>query len=120
MHELKRSLSAMWVVFGFLECTGFCGSEGSVRCHSQVVMCVADVSVGQSIALRPLADGVFVETSPGVKPGDLVACMRVRIHGIPRFSNIQKFAVVTRVKLQSEAAPAYRPAPPKVEVCMHR
>ncbi|XP_024372650.1 uncharacterized protein [Physcomitrium patens] len=79
-----------------------------------------DVSVGQSIALRPLADGVFVETSPGVKPGDLVACMRVRIHGIPRFSNIQKFAVVTRVKLQSEAAPAYRPAPPKVEVCMHR
>lgn len=79
-----------------------------------------DVSAGQSITLHPLADGVFVETSPGVKPGNLVACMRVRIHGIPRFSNIEKFAVITRVKVQSEATPAYRPAPPKVEVCMHR
>lgn len=81
---------------------------------------MADVSAGQSITLHPLADGVFVETSPGVKPGKLVACMRVRIHGIPRFSNIEKFAVITRVKVQSEATPAYRPAPPKVEVCMHR
>ena len=85
-----------------------------------VVVCLADVSVGESITLRPLADGVFVETSPGVKLGDLVACMRVRIHGIPRLRNIDKFAVITRVKVQSAASPAYRPALPKVEVCMHR
>ena len=81
-------------------------------------MCVADVSVGESITLCPLADGVFVETLPRVKPGNLVACMR--IHGIPRLLNVERFAVITRIKVQAAASPAYGPALPKVEVCMHR
>lgn len=62
----------------------WCELNSVLNCFVFVVVCVTDVSVGESITLRPLADGVFVETSPGVKPGDLVACMRVRIHGIPR------------------------------------
>ncbi|KAG0581006.1 hypothetical protein KC19_4G217300 [Ceratodon purpureus] len=79
-----------------------------------------DVAVGETITLRPMSDGVFVESSPGVKPGSLVACMRIRIHGIPRLRNIEKFAVVTRVKVEAAAQSVYRPALPKVEVCMHR
>ncbi|XP_024386150.1 uncharacterized protein [Physcomitrium patens] len=79
-----------------------------------------DVSVGQSLTLRPLVDGVFVETSPGVKPGGLVACMRVRIQGIPRFSNVKKISVITRVKVQYATDSLYWPAVPKVEVCLHR
>lgn len=81
---------------------------------------MADVSVGQSLTLRPLVDGVFVETSPGVKPGGLVACMRVRIQGIPRFSNVKKISVITRVKVQYATDSLYWPAVPKVEVCLHR
>lgn len=81
---------------------------------------LADVTIGEAIKLRPVADGVFVESSPGVRAGDLVACMRVRIHGISRIKNLKKFAVVTRVRVQAADSAAYRISVPKVEVCVHR
>ena len=68
---------------------------------------LADVSLGEKTALRPLADGVFVESSPGVNPGDLVACMRVRINGLSRIKNVKKFALSTRIKVQYAATASY-------------
>lgn len=85
-----------------------------------VFILLADVTIGEAIKLRPVADGVFVESSPGVRAGDLVACMRVRIHGISRIKNLKKFAVVTRVRVQAADSAAYRISVPKVEVCVHR
>lgn len=78
------------------------------------------MSLGEKTCLRPLADGVFVESSPGVKPGDLVACMRVRINGLSRIQNMKKFALSTRIKVEHAATAAYTFSHSKVEVCLHR
>ncbi|CAM6048891.1 unnamed protein product [Sphagnum compactum] len=76
---------------------------------------VPDVAVGEPVTLRMLQVGEYVESSPGMKPGELVACARVRIPGQSRSKNYHKFADTMLVKVD-----AVHPSLAKLEVCFHK
>lgn len=78
----------------------------------------ADVRVGIPVTLQ-LKHAPFIETSPGIKPGSLIACERFHIPGLPRFNNINKYAHSFRVKVESSEVLSGRYAE-KIEVCFHR
>ncbi|CAK9273477.1 unnamed protein product [Sphagnum jensenii] len=76
---------------------------------------VPDVAVGEPVTLRMLQVGEYVESSPGMKPGELVACARVRIPGQSRSKNYHKFADTMLVTVD-----AVHPSLAKLEVCFHK
>ncbi|KAH9562835.1 hypothetical protein CY35_05G093300 [Sphagnum magellanicum] len=75
----------------------------------------ADVAVGEPVTLRMLQVGEYVESSPGMKPVELVACARVRIPGQSRSKNYHKFADTMLVTVD-----AVHPSLAKLEVCFHK
>ncbi|GLJ49047.1 hypothetical protein SUGI_1034640 [Cryptomeria japonica] len=65
-----------------------------------------------------LPTGPLVESSPGVKPGTIIAGERVCIPGLKRFQNLKKYAHSRRVRVQySEGLSKTHP---KIELCLHR
>jgi hypothetical protein len=79
------------------------------------MVALADVAVGEPVTLRMLQVGEYVESSPGMKPGELVACARVRIPGQSRSKNYHKFADTMLVTVD-----AVHPSLAKLEVCFHK
>eukprot|EP01018_Ginkgo_biloba_P009723 Gb_34412 [translate_table: standard] len=77
-----------------------------------------DVHVGIPVTIQ-LQFAPFVEASPGVRPGSLVACERVHIPGLPRFRNVKKYAHSFRLKVESSEAISQR-YPQNIEVCLHQ
>ncbi|KAF8410241.1 hypothetical protein HHK36_002765 [Tetracentron sinense] len=66
-----------------------------------------------------ISSGLPVEISPGSKPGALMVCERVQIHGLSRLKDLKKFAHSMKVKVKVvETSPRVRLQ--KVEVCFHR
>lgn len=79
---------------------------------------IKDVRIGIPVTLQ-LNLAPFIEASPGVKPGSLIACERVHIPGLPRFTNINKYAHSYRVRVESSEVLSGRFAE-KIEVCIHQ
>ncbi|RWR77953.1 Transmembrane protein 194 [Cinnamomum micranthum f. kanehirae] len=75
-------------------------------------------SVAHPTTLR-LSSGLLVENSPGSKPGALMACERVRIVGLPRLQNLQKYANSLKVKVNTTGTSS-RALQQNAEVCFHR
>ncbi|XP_015578522.1 uncharacterized protein LOC8283377 [Ricinus communis] len=72
--------------------------------------------VGESSKLQ-LSPSLQVFKSPGTKPGSLVLCERVYIHGLSRLKNLQKFSHTLKVTISHSSSSLRRP---NVEVCFHR
>ncbi|KAA8531556.1 hypothetical protein F0562_006265 [Nyssa sinensis] len=72
--------------------------------------------VAQAPTLQ-LSPGLPVEKSPGLKPGNVVVCERVQIHGLSRLRDLRKFAHSLKVKVSHVNSSARLP---DVEVCFHR
>lgn len=77
-----------------------------------------DVRIGIPVTLQ-LKVAPFIDASPGVKPGSLIACERVHIPGLPRLTNINKYAHSFRVRVESSEVLSGRFAE-KIEVCFHQ
>lgn len=66
-----------------------------------------------------LPPGKLVESSPGLKPGAVVACNRVHILGVSRFWNISKYAHALKLSVAFVTEDAGLRVP-VFEVCFHR
>ncbi|GAA0146981.1 hypothetical protein LIER_06795 [Lithospermum erythrorhizon] len=95
---------------------------------SSVLLSIIFIAFGSSYATQlslvvsnatelQLSPGVVVEQSPGAKPGTKLLCERIKIHGLSRLKNLEKFADSVKVKV-SYVNPSSRPL--KAEVCFHR
>ncbi|KAH8956078.1 hypothetical protein BDL97_07G020100 [Sphagnum fallax] len=73
-----------------------------------------DVLLGAPIELRMQDVDGHVQSSPGLKPGNIGACTRLRIPGQSRIDNMDKFAHTTWATVS-----ALRPSLARVEVCFH-
>ncbi|KAH9303779.1 hypothetical protein KI387_008183, partial [Taxus chinensis] len=64
-----------------------------------------------------LPGGQLIESSPGLKFGDNIACERICIPGLRRFEHLKKYAHSRRVKVQySQGMSKYSQ---KIELCIH-
>jgi hypothetical protein len=88
--------------------------DGVVSVVVVVVGFCPDVLLGAPIELRMQDVDGHVQSSPGLKPGDIGACTRLRIPGQSRIDNIDKFAHTTWATVS-----ALRPSLARVEVCFH-
>ncbi|MCO5546698.1 hypothetical protein L7F22_000134 [Adiantum nelumboides] len=77
----------------------------------------SDVTVGRSVTVRR-SSGSFIETSPGLKHGELITCIRLQIPGVSRFQNIRKYANSFHVKAEL-LEPNSLYASQKVDSCFH-
>ncbi|KAI5082349.1 hypothetical protein GOP47_0002092 [Adiantum capillus-veneris] len=80
-------------------------------------ICHGDVTVGRPVTVRR-SSGSFIETSPGIKHGELITCIRLQILGVSRIHNIQKYANSWRVKVEL-LGPNSVYGSQKVDVCFH-
>lgn len=78
---------------------------------------IQDVTVGVPITVRR-SSGSFIETSPGIKHGELISCNRLRIPGVSRVRNIRKYANSLRVKAEVVEKISLL-ASQKADVCFH-
>lgn len=78
---------------------------------------IQDVIIGAPVTVRRSC-GSFIETSPGVKHGELISCIRLRIPSVSRLGNIVKYADSFRVKVETSARNGLQ-TPQKVEFCFH-
>ncbi|CAN0864880.1 hypothetical protein LINGRAHAP2_LOCUS9068 [Linum grandiflorum] len=101
----RSSLYIFWVVL-FLSSPLFFPSSASA----------AALVVGESSRLN-VTPSLPVVNSPGTKPGTRLLCERVRIDGLPRLRNLNKFSHSLKVTL-THSSSALRG--PSVEVCFHR
>lgn len=88
--------------------------DGVVSVVVVVVGFCPDVLLGAPIELRMQDVDGHVQSSPGLKPGDIGACTRLRIPGQSRIDNMDKFAHTTWATVS-----ALRPSLARVEVCFH-
>uniref|UniRef100_A0A0D6QWS9 Uncharacterized protein n=1 Tax=Araucaria cunninghamii TaxID=56994 RepID=A0A0D6QWS9_ARACU len=65
-----------------------------------------------------LPSGPLIESSPGLKPGTIVAGERVCIPGLRRFQHLKKYAHSHRVSVQYSGGVSK--IVPKIELCIHR
>jgi hypothetical protein len=73
-----------------------------------------DVLLGAPVELRMQDVDGHVQSSPGLQPGEIGACTRLRIPGQSRLDNMDKFAHTTWATVS-----ALRPSLARVEVCFH-
>ncbi|KAI5081181.1 hypothetical protein GOP47_0004364 [Adiantum capillus-veneris] len=76
-----------------------------------------DVTVGRPITVRR-SSGSFIETSPGIKHGDLISSVRLRIPSVSRIRNINKYANSFCVKVELIEKNTLH-ASQKADVCFH-
>lgn len=78
---------------------------------------VQDVMLGAPVIVRRSFSS-FIPTSPGVKHGDLVSCIRLQVPGVSRLKNVWKYAQSFRVKVEALTR-NLMPISQKVDVCFH-
>ncbi|KAF8365071.1 hypothetical protein HHK36_032926 [Tetracentron sinense] len=104
---LRFSARVLWIFFFAL-----------LDSYSNVSADGLSLVVAQPTTLN-ISSGLPVEISPGSKPGALMVCERVQIHGLSRLKDLKKFAHSMKVKVKVvETSPRVRLQ--KVEVCFHR
>ncbi|KAJ4844183.1 hypothetical protein Tsubulata_000845 [Turnera subulata] len=86
----------------------------SISCS---IVCSGELSlvVGETSKLQ-LSPSLEVANSPGAKPGSVVLCERVHIHGLSRLHNLKKYSNSLKLNLSRSSSFLRRPA---VEVCFH-
>ncbi|BFG35781.1 hypothetical protein CerSpe_220550 [Prunus speciosa] len=73
--------------------------------------------VAAESARLQLSHAMPVKNAPGSKPGTLVLCERVHIHGLSRLKYLGKFANTAKLKISAINSSIRIPA---IEVCLHR
>ncbi|ONK59815.1 uncharacterized protein A4U43_C08F11100 [Asparagus officinalis] len=86
---------------------------------SPSLISASNLSVISHPSKLQLPPGDRIEGSPGSRPGSIVTCSRVHIHGLSRLRDIDKYAHSLRIRVSfAQGDPSSRAQ--TVELCLHR